>query len=243
MATDHVSRVYAQQGYLTPGAPETVAMIATAARLSPTSRVLDVASGKGEAACTLAAVHGCRVVAIDRHTPFLEHAAAMIRSRHLAGVVTLVRADGRRLPVRPRAFDAAYCIGAPSIVGIEPCLDGLAAAVRVGGIVAVSDIVWRHQPGVALGPEWDWVARMSPRLSLDEYGALVAARGLRVETAHIHPRAAWDAYHAPMREVAAEARATGDGAFAGAVMRGIELERRAADQFLDYATIIARRSR
>jgi cyclopropane fatty-acyl-phospholipid synthase-like methyltransferase len=239
-ATDWFSRVYARQEYLTPGAGDTVAMLAAAAGLSASSMVLEVAFGKGEAACTLASRFGSRVVAVDRYAPFLAYSSEKVQGRGLRDRVSLLRADGRQCPVRAGAFDAAYCIGAPSIVGLEPCIDELARAVRPGGVIAVSDVTWRSQPET-LGSEWGWVADMTPRISADEYAALFTARGLTVETVHLHPRVAWDVYHGPMATVADQARADGDSAFADRVMDGVVLEQRAVDAFLDYTTIVARR--
>jgi SAM-dependent methyltransferase len=239
--TDHYSRVYARQEYLTPGAAETVELLADASRPTAASRLLDVACGKAEAACTLAARFRCRVVAVDRHAPFLRHDAAKLRGRGLTALVALARADGRRLPVPDAAFDAGYCIGAPSIVGLEDCLRELRRAVRPGGVVAVSDVVWREKPDAPLGPEWQWVAQQEPRIDADDYAATIAACGLTVERVHIHPRSAWDAYFAPMLAAAAEERAGGDPAFADGVEEGVALERRALAAFWEYATFIARR--
>jgi SAM-dependent methyltransferase len=243
MATppDRFSRIYARQEYLTPGAAETVELLVEAARPAPSSRLLEVASGKAEAGCALAARFGCRVLGVDRHEPFLRHGAAKVRARGLSDLVALVRADGRRLPVADAAFDAASCIGAPSIVGLEDCLRELRRAVRPGGVVAVSDVVWREKPDGPLGPEWRWVAGLEPRIDAGEYAAVIAACGLAVERVHTHPRSAWDAYHAPMADAAAAERAAGDAAFADAVEEDIALERRALDAFWEYATFIARR--
>jgi len=243
MATppDRFSRIYARQEYLTPGAAETVALFAEAARPDASARILEVACGKAEAACTLAARFGCRVLAVDRHEPFLRYDAAKVRDRDLAHRVSLVRADGRRLPVPDASLDGGYCIGAPSIVGLEDCLRELRSAVHPGGAVAVSDIVWRVKPDGPLGPEWSWVARQEPQIDADEYAAAIASCGLRVERVHIHPRSAWDDYYAPMAATAAAERAAGDAAFADGVERGIAVERRALDAFWDYATFITRR--
>jgi len=155
-----------------------------------------------------------------------------------------VRADGSHLPVADGVCDAAYCIGGPSIVGPEPCLTELARAVKPGGHVIVSDIVWRRKPDGALGPEWGVVAEISPRLSRDEYTALIAAQGLAVSRVHIHERSAWEEYFRPMADVAREARASGDPddlALAQEIERDIAVEGRAADAFLDYVTFLARR--
>ena len=236
-------RIYARQEYLTPGAAETVELIAQAVRPAADALLLEVAAGKAEAACTLAGRFACRVLAVELYDPFVQYAAAKAWHWNLRDLVTVLRADGRRLPLRSAACQAAYCIGAPSIVGLEPCLAEMARAVRSGGHVVVSDIVWRRKPERPLGPEWKWVASAEPRLSADEYAAAIEAAGLRVERVHIHDRSAWEAYWRPMLRVAEEAKTSqpADIAFADELESGVELERRAVEAWLNYATFIARR--
>jgi len=241
--TDY-ARIYAKQEYLTPAAAETVELIAEAVNPGESSLLLDVAAGKGEAACTLAGRFVCRVVAVDLYDPFIQDAVLKTRHRNLRDLVAVLRGDGGHLPVADAVCDATYCIGGPSIVGPEPCLAELARAVKPGGHVIVSDIVWRRKPDGALGPEWGVVAEIDPRLSQDEYAALIAAQGLVVSQVRIHERSAWEEYFRPMADVALEARATGDPedlALAQEIEQQIALERRAADAFLDYATFLARR--
>ena len=236
-------RMYARQEYMTPGAAETVELIAGAVRPDAGALLLEVAAGKAEAACTLAGRFACRVLAVELYDPFVHYAAAKAWHWNLRDLVTVLRADGRRLPVRSAACDAAYCIGAPSIVGLEPCLAEMARAVRPGGHVVVSDIVWRAKPEAPLGPDWKYVAAAEPKLSADEYAAAIEAAGLRVERAHLHERSAWEVYFRPMLRVAEEARVSQpvDLAFAEGVESTVELERRAVEAFLDYATFVARR--
>jgi SAM-dependent methyltransferase len=236
-------RTYARQEYLTPGAAETVELIAEAVRPAADALLLEVAAGKAEAACTLAGRFACRVLAVEIYDPFVHYAAAKAWHWNLRDLVTVLRADGRRLPLRDAACEAAYCIGAPSIVGLEPCLAEMARAVRPGGHVVVSDVVWRRKPERPLGPEWSWVAQAQPRLSAEEYAAAVEAAGLCVERVHLHERSAWEAYWRPMLRVAQEAKTSqpADIAFADEVETGVELERRAVEAFWDYATFLARR--
>jgi len=234
-------RHYAKQEYLTPGAAETVDLIAESVSPDESTLLLDVACGKLEAACHLASYFACRIVAVDIYDPFIHYAAAKAWFFNLRDLIAVVRADGKELPVRSGVFDDAYCIGAPYIVGLEPCLRELARAVKPGGRVIVSDIVWRTKSDAPLGREWGWVAAMDPELSLDEYVRAVEEAGLRVQRTHIHPRSAWDDYWRPMLEVAREARTEGDAAFADQTESGVDLERRAVDAFLDYATFIARK--
>jgi ubiquinone/menaquinone biosynthesis C-methylase UbiE len=223
-------RMYARQEYLTPGAPETVAMVAAAT--APGALVLEVASGKGEAACALAA-DGRRVVALDPYDGFLRYTRAKAVERGLTAAAGLVRGDGRALPFRDGAFDAACCIGAPSIVGLRDCIRELARVTRGGGAVIVSDITWRVKPDAALGPEWGWVAEFG-QTTRDEYARILRGAALVLDEVLTFGSDAWDAYHAPMLAVAAGEREGGDAALAVQIEDGVALEQRAAAAFLDY---------
>ena len=94
------------------------------------------------------------------------------------------------------AFDAGYCIGRHSIVGLEPCLRELRCAVRPGGVVVVSDLYWRRRPGRPLGPQWGWVAEVTDRRSLDEYRRALERAGVALE------RRGVEAFHGYMTMVA-----------------------------------------
>lgn len=239
-------RLYARQEYMTPAAAETVEMISKTCKPTPGSRILDVASGKGEAACVLSERHSCRVVCVDPYWPFLTHASSKVQQQGLQHRISLVCGDGSYLPVPSSSFDVGCCIGGPSIVGIERCLGELSRAVRGGGWVFVSDIVWRAKPQGPLGPEWGSLAEIEERPSEDEYVATMRASGLEVTTTVVHERASWEEYFRPMLEVIGETRRASpddaDGlAWADSMEMQIQAERRAVEQFLDYATFVARK--
>jgi len=236
------ARIYAHSDYLTPGAAETVELIAETVQPAESTLLLDVACGKGEAAATLSGRFACPIVAVDLFDPFIHVAAAKAWFFNLRDLVSVVRADGKRLPVRDAMFDAAYCIGAPSIVGLEPCLSEMSRAVKPGGHVIASDIIWRGKPDAPLGDEWKWIARM-PQLSLDEYAAAIESAGLQVERTIVFPRSIWEKYWKPMLQVAQEAKTSqpADIFFADEVESGVALEHRAVDAWLNYAAFIARK--
>src|SRR3989442_136897 len=83
------------------------------------------------------------------------------------------------------------CIYPPSIVGLEPCLRELARALKPGGTVIVSDIVWRAKSDAPLGSEWRWLAA-TQQISADEYAAAIEGAGLHVERTVTHPRSVWE---------------------------------------------------
>jgi SAM-dependent methyltransferase len=233
------ARIYARQEYLTPGAAETVAIIAETVRPDESTTLLDVGAGKGEAASTLASQFGCKIVAVEPFDVFVHIAAAKFWFFNLRDLVSLLRADGKRVPLRDAGLDAAYCIGAPSIIGLEPAMAEMSRVVRPGGHVVASDIVWREKPG-PLGAEWRWLAD-APQVSAEDYSRAIETAGLRVERTHVHDRAVWEDYWRPMLAVAREAKTAqpADVFFADEIESGVELERRAVEAWLDYATFVA----
>jgi SAM-dependent methyltransferase len=238
------ARIYARQEYLTPGAPETVRIIAETVQPNDGTLVVDVASGKGEAAAELSSHHACRVVCVEPYDPFVHYSAAKFWHFNLRDLVSLVRANGRRLPLRDNVADGAYCIGGPSIVGLEPCLREMARVVRPDGAVIVSDLTWREKPGV-LSAEWGFLAGVE-QTAADEYEAALTGAGLVVERTVLHERSSWEKYWQGMLTVAAEARtataeAPADVFFADEVEAGVEMERRGVDLWLDYTTFVARK--
>lgn len=234
-------RLYSKQEYLTPGAAETVEIIAGTVRPDERSVLLDMASGKGEAAATLAGRYGCRIVAVEPFDPFVHYSAAKFWHFNLRDLVSVVRADGGLLPIRDGVLDAAYCIGAPSIVGLRRATREMARAVKAGGWVIASDVTWRDKPG-PLGPEWRWLTSMK-QITEQEYVAALEEAGLAVQRTHTHTRKAWEDYWAPILQVAAEAKTAqpADVFFADDAEGGVDVERRAVEAWLDYTTFVARK--
>lgn len=235
------ARIYARQEYLTPGAPEAVEIISETAKPNESTVLLDVASGKGEAAATLASHHACRVICVEPFDPFVHYSAAKFWHFNLRDLVSLVRGNGRRLPLRDNAVDAAYCIGGPSIVGVERCLLEMARVVRPGGAVIVSDLTWRDKLG-QLDPSWRFLATAA-QISREEYADMLAGAGLTVERFVTHQRSAWEEYWRGMLEVAAEAKTAqpADVFFADEIEAGVDMEKRAIELWLDYTTFVARK--
>jgi ubiquinone/menaquinone biosynthesis C-methylase UbiE len=239
---NHFLRIYSKQEYLTPGAAETVERVFEVAKPGANALLLDVACGKGEAMCTLAERSGCCVVGVDLWPIFFPHVRKKIEERGVQSLARLVRADGKRLPMPDSKFDGAYCIGAPSIVGLEECLREMARAVKQRGAIVVSDIVWRTKPASPLGQEWKWIAAVVQQITREEYTSAIERAGLRLEDATMIPLEAWNAYHAGMLDVAREARANGDTAFADENEDNIAMEKRAAVELFDYAMFVARKA-
>ena len=195
MPAPRLTDIYKGQHFYTPGAAETIDLISRTFSLDEHTRILEVGYGTGEGACRLAERHGCSVLGIDLH-PMAKYTATNAATRGVADRVAFIIGDGGRLPVRDAAFDAAVCIGAPSIVGTARCLAAMRRALRLGGLIAVSDWVWRTT-GV---PPEARIEGIDPAVTLGSYADLIRAAGFEIVSAEPLPQSAWDNYYAPIRK-------------------------------------------
>ena len=77
--------------------------------LTPESRVLDAASGRGVSALLIAQRFGCIVVGVDLSTQNVAHATAEADRLGLAGRVSFEVGDAERLPLNDASVDAVMC--------------------------------------------------------------------------------------------------------------------------------------
>jgi SAM-dependent methyltransferase len=130
-----------------PTSPEKLLLLGSLLGLGASSRVLDIASGRGGPAVLLARELGCSVHGVEIAPEF--HAVAVERAE-AAGVadrVSFELGDGRTVTFDPESYDAAFCLGASFVHGgLVPTIDALAPAVRPGGHVVVGEPYWRRLP-------------------------------------------------------------------------------------------------
>jgi SAM-dependent methyltransferase len=130
-----------------PTSPEKVGRLGEYLRLTPDSRVLDLACGRGGPAVILAEKFGCRVRGIERADEFLSVARDRVAAAGLTDRVDLVEADASTYPFEEADADAALCLGATFIWGgLAGTLDAIEPAVRTGGYVVVGEPYWLGWP-------------------------------------------------------------------------------------------------
>lgn len=191
-ASDAKARVLAQYGSVGDAyvrstgfsVANDLARMVELARPVPTDRVLDIATGGGHVAVTFAP-HVSQVIASDLTPEILHHAAAYFAERGLANVETAL-ADAEALPFPDDAFQIVTCRIAPHHF---PRPDRFVAEVaRVlapdGRFVLIDSTV----PAGETGDFINQVERLRDpshvrSLPVAEWEALLAAAGLRVETA------------------------------------------------------------
>ena len=110
--------------------------------IKPGSNVLDVGSGLGGPARTLAQVFGCHVTGVDLTPAFCEAATEMSQWVGLSGQVTFKQGDATELDFDAGTFDAAMTIhAAMNIAAKDKMYAGIRHALKRGRIFAAYDVL------------------------------------------------------------------------------------------------------
>lgn len=126
---------------LHPGGLEITRELAELCRVSQGQRVLDVASGSGEAACFLAEQFQCHLVGIDGSDDMVERARQKARSRHLD--VEFRQGDAHQLPFDDGEFDTVISECTTCILDKELAVREMTRVAKSGGHVGIHDLCWK----------------------------------------------------------------------------------------------------
>ena len=118
-------------------------------------KVLDIGSGLGGPARTLAETYGCHVIGIDLTASFCEAAIELSKWVGLAEKVDFLRADATAIPFADDSFDAAMSIHAAMNIERKDLVYARAARVlKPGGIFAVYDVLKGEGDEVLFPAPW-----------------------------------------------------------------------------------------
>ena len=106
------SQIYANTDVLSPIDRETWQVIAEITKLTPSARVIELASGKGAFARFLAGRFGCRVDGFDVNPDFVEHSTIRAAEQGLSSLVDFRCHDINSLGVEPHEYELGVCLGA-----------------------------------------------------------------------------------------------------------------------------------
>ncbi|WP_151769810.1 SAM-dependent methyltransferase [Streptomyces abyssomicinicus] len=123
-----------------------LAALGEALRLTPGTRVLDLASGSGEMLCTWARDHGVTGTGVDISTVFTRQARVRAAELGVADRVAFVHGDACG-HVADRPVDLAACVGATWIGnGVAGTTELLGRSLRPGGLMLIGEPYWRRTP-------------------------------------------------------------------------------------------------
>jgi ubiquinone/menaquinone biosynthesis C-methylase UbiE len=179
--------------------------------LTPESRVVDAASGKGTSALLLAQRFGCSVVGVDLSAQNVYHATGEAERLGLAGRVRFQTADAEQLPLGDGVMDAVICECAfCTFPDKAQAASEFARVLRPGGRVGLSDITRSPGPPGELADLMAWVACLADARPASSYAQLMADAGFTGLTIEPHDEALLEMI-----------RRIGRGLFATEVMAGL----------------------
>ncbi|MFW0785192.1 class I SAM-dependent methyltransferase [Gordonia sp. CPCC 206044] len=115
-------------------------------RLSPGTRVLDLASGSGEMLCTWARDLGFTGTGVDISTMFTQQARDRAIELGVVDRVEFIHGDAAGYVAKQRV-DVAACIGATWIGdGVPGAIELLDRSLRPGGMMLIGEPYWRRTP-------------------------------------------------------------------------------------------------
>ena len=159
-------------------------------RLTPESRVLDVASGTGTSAFFLAERFGCHVVGIDYSGQNIVDASHLASAKGLSSLVRFEHGDAEGLRFPDKSFDAiicecAYC----TFPNKTDAAREFARVLRPGGRVGLSDLT----RGPALPKELDsllaWITCIADAQPVETYADCLRSADFELEKVELHDQA------------------------------------------------------
>ena len=172
-----------------PGGLRLTTRIGQLLGLSRSSRLLDVASGKGDSALHLAETFGCEVVGIDYSSANVSFANKAALERGVAGRVTFQQADAERLPFADGTFDGVLCECAYCTF---PDKRGAASefyrVLGPNGRVGMSDIVRAEVIPPDLDTLLAWVACIADAQPAERYAELLSSAEFCIDRIEPHNR-------------------------------------------------------
>jgi arsenite methyltransferase len=158
--------------------------------LTPESRVLDAASGKGASAMFIAQRFGCAIVGVDLSTQNVAHANAEADRLGLAGRLHFRVGDAERLPLDDASVDAVICECAfCTFPDKHAAANEFARVLKPGGRVGLSDITRAPGPAGELADLMAWVACLADAAPADAYAARLRDAGFVDVTVENHDAA------------------------------------------------------
>jgi ubiquinone/menaquinone biosynthesis C-methylase UbiE len=149
--------------------------------LTADSNVLDIGSGLGGPARTLAETYGCRVAGIDLTQAFCDAAAAMSDWVGLGKYVSFRQGDATNLPFANNEFDAAMTIHvAMNIAAKDKMYMEAHRVIKPDGIFAVYDILQGEGGEVLYPVPWAREPSISHLVTSDNMKSLLADAGFKL---------------------------------------------------------------
>lgn len=161
------------------GQREGTRALASLAGLRPGMKVLDIGSGIGGPARTLASEYGCQVIGIDLTEEYVEAAAALTDKVRLSDKVSFRKGSALHLPFEDEAFDVVWSQNV--FMNIEDKATAIREAARVlrpQGILAMEIMLAGGMDGLEYPVLWADTPDISFLTLPDEFRGFMTQAGL-----------------------------------------------------------------
>jgi ubiquinone/menaquinone biosynthesis C-methylase UbiE len=173
-----------------PGGTALTTRLGTLLEVSPGSRVLDVAAGRGASAIHLAKTFDCRVNGIDFSLENVGAARTETARHGLAGQVVFAMADAEKIPFEEGVFDAIVCECAFCTFPDKPAAAGeFNRVLKPGGRLGLSDLTRTPEPLPELEGLLAWIACIGDAQPAEVYSGILQKAGFEVQTVEDHSHA------------------------------------------------------
>ncbi len=154
--------------------------------LRPGMRVLDVASGKGESALSLAQTFGCEVVGIDFGAENVRQASVRAMESTVGRLVSFRQGDAEKIDFPEATFDAIICECAfCTFPDKRAAASEFVRVLKQGGRVGMSDLTRAATLPPELSGLLAWIACIGDARPVEEYANCLKSAG--IEGVEIEP--------------------------------------------------------
>jgi arsenite methyltransferase len=173
-----------------PGGSRLTEHLGTLLALGPGQRVLDVASGQGNSALTLARRFGCQVLGIEYGAEAVVCASQRAAAAGYAHLVSFQQGDAECLPLSDGAFDALICECAfCTFPNKAAAAAEFGRVLKPGGHLGLSDLIRTGAVPQALTGVLAWIACLADAQPLPVYLCALQEAGLTIELVEGHDEA------------------------------------------------------
>ena len=173
-----------------PGGVRLTERLGEVLELGPESRVLDVASGKGESAIFLAQRFGCEVVGIDFGVENVAEASRRAAAAGVSHLASFRHGDAEQIDYPGASFDAVICECAfCTFPNKSRAATEFVRVLKPFGRVGLSDLTRSGPLPTELEGLLAWVACIADALPVDEYIGYLNAAGLSGARIEMHDEA------------------------------------------------------
>ncbi|MGC8550297.1 MAG: class I SAM-dependent methyltransferase [Acidobacteriaceae bacterium] len=155
--------------------------------LSPASRVLDVASGRGTSALALAESFHCQVVGVDLSEENVRLATEAATQSGRQHQVSFQRGDAERLPFEDNAFDAIVCECAfCTFPSKQIAASEFHRVLKPSGLLGLSDLTRTEEAIPELQGLLSWIACIGDAMPAHRYSEILALAGFQLVAVEDH---------------------------------------------------------